>query len=627
MRRCHRCLTGITAALVLACSFANGQNSDASDENIPLLCAPGTSAALYKHAEDALKKSFLKCGDRLFLGLVILPTFACNGIAAPGKNALVTPRKCQAVEEFDSASFAAKETTGHADSLNHVLRGRLTMNYSASRLRHVTGNVWDEWAPNWQDKYGAEPYVLYDFREQNGAWSEELKLDALPSKLFVTADVDRRPSCAEILHEGPNGPQPGDGFVFGTADTRESRRYKGTIDGFAAALPGFIQRAVAASGAPARNYDKETAYVIDQVRKCASTNCSGAADQNVSDKVGGYDHDRERGLAMSMGALGLTVSVYFTQLRSDEGVDMFPLFDEYGIVSASLSPGSDGATTTSDRDTAVRSASGPPAAHLITDTYSQTMEKIKDNASRGKRDSYLKPFAGLIPELKVCYSIVDNKCQETGEVVRLPGDLEMPEGFWDMSSPNKFGACARHGDTAGSKSTEVRLTEQKDDKKRYLFCDSIWELSGLRDLLIESLRRSAPALSGDERTLRLTRTSPSEARTATITAPGNRMHNFNVFYIDTRDFGKGGTLVIDIDIPANSATDGSFDLFPGDASIPAQGPSTRPLTGRYDVHKGSSTHLDYRFGHGQVFALCLEGNWFSQKGATGLVKFRVSVSQ
>ncbi len=612
----------------IACSLASGQNGSVPDETIPLLCAPGTSAALCEHAENALKKSFLKCGDRLFLGLITFPTFACDGIA-PGRIQLLTPRKCQAVEEFDSASFAAKETTGHADSLNHVLRGRLSINYSASRLRHVTGHVWDEWAPNWQDKYGAEPYVLYDFREQNGAWSEELKLDALPSKLFVTADVDRRPSCAEILRKGPNGPQPGDGFVFGTAATRESRKYKGTIDGFAAALPGFIHRAVATTGAPARNYDKETAYIIDQVRKCASANCSGAAGfQNVSDKVGGYDHDRERGLAMSMGIMGLTVSVIFTGLKSDEGGDMFPIFDEYGIVNASLSPSSAGAEPGTDRDTAAQPASGPPAAHLITDTYSQTMEKIKASASRGNRDSYFA-LAGLIPEFKVCSAIIDNKCQETGEVVRLPGDLAMPEDFWHASSPSGFGACGRHGrkgpDPPG---TEVKLADQKDDKKRYLNCTQIWILSGLRQSLTESLSGNAPsAPTGADSTLRLTRTNASAERTATITAPGNRMHNFNVFYIDTRDFDKGGTLVIDIDIPRSSATDGSFDLFTGDVSIPAQGPPTRPLTGRYDVRKGSSTHLDYHFGHGQVFALGLEGNWFSQKGSTGLVKFRVSVSQ
>jgi hypothetical protein len=143
---------------------------------------------------------------------------------------------------------------------------------------------------------------------------------------------------------------------------------------------------------------------------------------------------------------------------------------------------------------------------------------------------------------------------------------------------------------------------------------------------IPSPERTAIPISRnlDEHVLRLTRVKSSEARTATITAPGNRQHSFNVFSIDTRDFDRGGTLVIDIDIPRSSATDGSFDLFPGNIPVPPQAP-TPPLTGSYDVHRGSSTHLKYRFERGQVFALGLEGNWFSPKGATGQVQFRAHV--
>jgi hypothetical protein len=138
--------------------------------------------------------------------------------------------------------------------------------------------------------------------------------------------------------------------------------------------------------------------------------------------------------------------------------------------------------------------------------------------------------------------------------------------------------------------------------------------------------RTAPPMSrnSDERILRLTRANSSEVRTATITAPGSRQHSFNVFSIDTRDFDRGGTLVIDIDIPRSSATDGSFDLFPGGVPVPPQA-QTRPLAGSYDIRRGSSAHLKYRFNRGQVFALGLEGNWFSPKGATGQVQFRAHV--
>jgi hypothetical protein len=55
-----------------------------------------------------------------------------------------------------------------------------------------------------------------------------------------------------------------DGFVF----VNESRVYKGTFDGFAAALPGFVQRAAATSGLPPRDHEKEIAYVTKVARAC-----------------------------------------------------------------------------------------------------------------------------------------------------------------------------------------------------------------------------------------------------------------------------------------------------------------------------------------------------------------------
>jgi len=114
---------------------------------------------------------------------------------------------------------------------------------------------------------------------------------------------------------------------------------------------------------------------------------------------------------------------------------------------------------------------------------------------------------------------------------------------------------------------------------------------------------------------------------ATITAPGMGLQNFNVYYIDTQDFTNGGTLVVEIQISRRSATDGSFDLFPGNFLIPTQGRPGGTLTGSYDVPKGSATRLVYRFRRGQVFALGLEGNWYSPRGRTGLVQFQVGVYQ
>jgi hypothetical protein len=148
----------------------------------------------------------------------------------------------------------------------------------------------------------------------------------------------------------------------------------------------------------------------------------------------------------------------------------------------------------------------------------------------------------------------------------------------------------------------------------------------------ESPGQSAPENSpptastpGDEHTLKLTPATPLAERAATIVAPPNGFQKFNVYYIDTTAFPNGGTLDIQIDIAADSRTDGSFNLFPPNFPIPTRGRPDGALEGRYDVRRGTSTRFVYRFRSGQVFALGLEGNWFSPSGATGSVTFRASV--
>ena len=134
-----------------------------------------------------------------------------------------------------------------------------------------------------------------------------------------------------------------------------------------------------------------------------------------------------------------------------------------------------------------------------------------------------------------------------------------------------------------------------------------------------------PAPQPETFVVKLTPIAPSSERVATIVAPDRGLQNYTVFSIDTRDFSQGGVLVIDIHISSDSATDGSFDLFPANVPIPTQGGPIGTLTGRYDVRRGSSTRIEYHFERGQVFAFGLEGNWGSQSGATGLVQFRASV--
>ena len=69
------------------------------------------------------------------------------------------------------------------------------------------------------------------------------------------------------------------------------------------------------------------------------------------------------------------------------------------------------------------------------------------------------------------------------------------------------------------------------------------------------------------------------------------------------------------------------DRFHENAVIPTEGDPTESLAGRYDIQKGTTTNIEYRFQKGEIFAFGLEGNWFSPKGATGTVEFKASVKK
>ena len=147
---------------------------------------------------------------------------------------------------------------------------------------------------------------------------------------------------------------------------------------------------------------------------------------------------------------------------------------------------------------------------------------------------------------------------------------------------------------------------------------------GASPYLINAIRQVRPA---SPNIISLTPGMPFADRVATIVAPARGFQNYNVFYIDTRSFPRGGVLEIDIAVSPQSVTDGSFDLFPSNVPIAFQGRPANSLAGRYDVRKGTATRIEYRFGVGQVFAFGAEGNWGSRAGSAGTVRFRAGVHQ
>jgi hypothetical protein len=135
--------------------------------------------------------------------------------------------------------------------------------------------------------------------------------------------------------------------------------------------------------------------------------------------------------------------------------------------------------------------------HSLSDTYSRTMEIIRENKSKSIRDSLAEMSpqgpqrqggrggggGSLFRPLPVCYSISDSrKCDATGETVVFPGDLKMPPGFWNKASPNNyFRLCAP---TNGVR-LEVTLTEPSSNGKRYMACADLSWLEVRRQQLIE----------------------------------------------------------------------------------------------------------------------------------------------
>jgi TonB family protein len=197
----------------------------------------------------------------------------------------------------------------------------------------------------------------------------------------------------------------------------------------------------------------------------------------------------------------------------------------------------------------------------------------------------------------------------------IPGDIEVVRGLGSVFDQNAIEAVQKCKFSPG----------MKDGKPVAVYTTitvGFSDTSNRKAAFTPPVSQTAPS---EPHTLKLTPDSPVAQRSATIVAPGRGFQNYNVYYIDARDFAGGGVLEIEIEIPRDSPTDGSFDLFPPNVRIPTKGLPDGAIQGRHDVRKGTSTRFQYRFSSGLMLALGLEGNWFSPKGASGTVHFRATV--
>jgi hypothetical protein len=108
-----------------------------------------------------------------------------------------------------------------------------------------------------------------------------------------------------------------------------------------------------------------------------------------------------------------------------------------------------------------------------------------------------------------------------------------------------------------------------------------------------------------------------------LVAPGRWKHSYRTIRLDASRFVNGGSLHISVAL-GDGASDASFDLYPKGTDLPTGG-FAKSLAHAYDVPRLSSTKIDYRFDHGDVFLFAAEGNWNSKAGTTNTYSITVDV--
>jgi hypothetical protein len=300
-----------------------------------------------------------------------------------------------------------------------------------------------------------------------------------------------------------------DGLILGAPETRKQRKYTGSLEEFSVALPRILQCSASARGLSAHDYSKEADYIVSRVRGCSGpapldpNSCplpSGLGIEPVSSRVRTFDRRKERGLAMAIRPVeqwgdgrGLVVSVLFTQLPSDPTVRLNEISDAYSIVDAVV-----GESTSASHhapgplETVPRPTYGPAPGHLITDSYHRTLDIIQKNRGNGTPDVYSGLIALFLPHTTCMPTTRDgadmsrpNWTCEPGPGFRMPGDLVLPDGFWDKTGPASYlNACRT---TPGQKwwMVEAGVVDQPADKKFLVPCAAIFALAGRREDLIQ----------------------------------------------------------------------------------------------------------------------------------------------
>jgi hypothetical protein len=148
-------------------------------------------------------------------------------------------------------------------------------------------------------------------------------------------------------------------------------------------------------------------------------------------------------------------------------------------------------TITKPSCTDIQSATVPirssAPGHSLRDTYARTIEIAKENASNGIPDALNAPISPIkgLRTLDVCYSIthaakdppkVYRQCEKTGEVVRVPGDLDVPPGFW--------ASYRQRCDQSPALEVALKGAGRNDGRKRFIDCTDAMFLAATRKSLL-----------------------------------------------------------------------------------------------------------------------------------------------
>lgn len=218
-----------------------------------------------------LSKSFTQCGDSYFSGPIERPILSCLDLSGPGRGPVQTCRELMETAKVGANPFTIE--TGapftQAQQMNGLeWHGIVRFAYPVFRTRMQENSNWLNWS-EWRDQQSVP--IVAELLKQHGQWFvkdlrdngygvtsmlvNRLKQDnlrplstdqeiTLSGQDFVSLDQFLKSlpplSCDDVTNPSPHAAM--------RPPVYQTPKFNGTIDEFAAALPGYVQQEAIARG-------------------------------------------------------------------------------------------------------------------------------------------------------------------------------------------------------------------------------------------------------------------------------------------------------------------------------------------------------------------------------------------